>query len=95
MSYQITFRTSDSHPIYDQDGVRINPAKDIELGDHIWVAPHSVIMKGAKIGDGCIVGSHTIVNKTFPNNCLIVGMPAYNYILIKHQKDVSPVSRYE
>lgn len=56
-SYQITVRTSDSHPIYDQDGVRINPAKDVELGNHIWIAPHSVIMKGAKVGDGCIVGS--------------------------------------
>ena len=75
-SYQITVRTSDSHPIYNQEGVRINPAKDVELGNHIWIAPRSVIMKGAKIGDGCIVGSHTMVNKTIPSNCLVVGMPA-------------------
>lgn len=38
-SYQITVRTSDSHPIYNQEGVRINPAKDVELGNHIWIAP--------------------------------------------------------
>lgn len=75
-SHHIVICTSDAHPIYNQEGVRLNPAKDVELGQHIWIARRSVIMKGAKIGDGCIVGSHTMVNKTIPNNCLVVGMPA-------------------
>lgn len=76
LSHHIVICTSDAHPIYNQEGVRLNPAKDIELGQHVWIARRSVIMKGAKIGDGCVVGSHSMVNKSFPDNCLIVGMPA-------------------
>lgn len=76
LSHHIVICTSDAHPIYNQEGVRLNPAKDIELGQHVWVARRSVIMKGAKIGDGCVVGSHSMVNKAIPQNCLVVGMPA-------------------
>lgn len=75
-SNTIIVRTSDSHPIYNAEGIRINPAKDVKIGNHVWVAPSSVIMKGADIGNGCIVGSHSMVNKSVPENSLVVGMPA-------------------
>ena len=75
-SNTIIVRTSDSHPIFNSEGVRINPAKDVIIGKHVWIAPSSVIMKGAILGDGCIVGSHSMVNKSIPNSCLAVGMPA-------------------
>ena len=75
-SNTIIVRTSDSHPIYDKEGNRINPAKDIIIGKHVWIAPSSVIMKGANIGDGCIIGSHSMVNKNVPSNSLSVGMPS-------------------
>lgn len=75
-SNTIVVRTSDSHPIYDNDGVRLNPAKNVKIGNHVWIAPSSVVMKGAEINDGCVVGSHSMVNKIIPKNCLVVGMPA-------------------
>ena len=75
-SNTIIVRTSDSHPIFNSEGVRINPAKDVIIGKHVWIAPSSVIMKGAILGDGCIVGSHSMVNKSIPYSCLAVGMPA-------------------
>ena len=75
-SNTIIVRTSDSHPIFNSEGVRINPAKDVIIDKHVWIAPSSVIMKGAILGDGCIVGSHSMVNKSIPNSCLAVGMPA-------------------
>lgn len=75
-SNTIVVRTSDSHPIYDSEGKRLNPAKDVIIGNHVWIAPSSVIMKGAEISDGCVVGSHSMVNKAIPKNCLVVGMPA-------------------
>ena len=76
-SNTIIVRTSDSHPIYNAENQRINPAKDVVVGKHVWIAPSSVIMKGAIIGDGCVVGSHSMVNKMVPDNCLIVGIPAH------------------
>lgn len=76
-SNTIIVRTSDSHPIYNRENKRINPAKDIIIGNHVWIAPSSVIMKGANIGNGCVVGSHSMVNKNVPENCLVVGLPAH------------------
>lgn len=67
--------TSDSHPIYNEEGVRINNPKDVVIGDHVWIAPNSVIMKGAVIESGCIVGSHSMINKNIPANSCVVGMP--------------------
>lgn len=77
LSNHIIIRTSDSHPIYDvTTRKRLNSAKSVAIGEHVWIAPDTKIMKGAIIGNGCIVGSNTMVNKSFPDNSLIVGMPA-------------------
>lgn len=76
-SNHITVRTSDSHPIYSMyDNERINPARDVIIGSHVWIAPDTKVMKGANIGSGCIIGSNTMVNKEIPCNSLAVGMPA-------------------
>lgn len=75
-SNNIIVRTSDSHPIYDsRTKERLNPPASVRIGRHVWVAPSSVVMKGADIGDGVVVGSHTMVNKKIPANALVVGMP--------------------
>ena len=76
-SNNIIVRTSDSHPIYSlEDGTRINPAKNVIIGDHVWIAPNTKIMKGAIIGSGAVIGSDTMVTKTIPENALAVGHPA-------------------
>lgn len=76
-SNSIIVRTSDSHPIFDEDGKRSNPAKDVEIGNHVWIAPNSKVMKGVTIGEGSIIGSDTIVTKDIPESCLAVGHPAH------------------
>lgn len=76
-SNHIIVRTSDSHPIYDMiSGKRINSALSVYIGNNVWVAPDTKIMKGADIQDGCIVGSNTLVSKYIPAHSLVVGMPA-------------------
>ena len=75
-SNTIVVRTSDSHPIYDESGKRINPPKSVSIGNHVWVAPNSCIYKGAIVNDGAIVGSNTLVTKVIPANSLAVGKPA-------------------
>lgn len=76
LSNNIIIRTSDSHPIYDKDTVnRTNLPKSISIGNHVWIAPNTKIMKGAIIGDGCIIGSDTTVSKVIPPQSLAVGRP--------------------
>ena len=76
-SNSIIIRTSDDHPIYEiGTNKRINPAKSVIIGDHVWICPQVTIMKGAKVGKGSIIGSCSIVTKNIPDNSLAVGYPA-------------------
>ena len=73
---KIYFRTSDSHSIL-KDGIRINPAKSIKIGNHVWIGTDVKILKGSEILDNSIIGANTIVTKAFNNQGqLLVGIPA-------------------
>lgn len=69
-------RNSDSHAIYDHAGARINPAEDIVLGRHVWVGLGACIFRGARIGDGAVIGARSLVTGTIPPACVAFGVPA-------------------
>ncbi|MGL5895101.1 MAG: acyltransferase [Bacteroidales bacterium] len=75
-SYNILMRTSDSHSILNIDGDRINPAKSIKIGNHVWIAESVTILKGVCIGDNSIVGYGSVCTKDFPSNVIASGVPA-------------------
>lgn len=74
-SNNIIVRTSDSHPIY-KDGQRINPATPIVIGNHVWIAPETTILKGVTVGDNCILASRSLLTKSVEQSCLVAGLPA-------------------
>ncbi len=68
---------SDMHSIIDvATRQRINPARDIIIGDRVWIGQRCMILKGANIGDGSVIGASSLVSKTIPPNCLAAGSPA-------------------
>lgn len=74
---QVEVMTSDMHSIVDATTkLRLNPAKDISLGDRVWVGNRSLIMKGAKIGSGAVIGAMSTVSREIPENCVAAGSPA-------------------
>ena len=75
-SNNIIIRTSDSHPIFDNTGVRINPAQNVKIGNHVWIAPESTVMKGVIVNDNAIIGSKSLVTKNVPESSLVAGIPA-------------------
>jgi acetyltransferase-like isoleucine patch superfamily enzyme len=76
-SSEIVFRTSDSHSILDVNGNRINHAKDIYVGNHVWVGHRVTVLKGTEIGENSIIGTGAIVtNETYIKNSIIAGVPA-------------------
>jgi len=75
LSRNINILTSDGHPIY-QNGIRINPAQSISINNHVWLADDVTILKGVTIGEGSIVGIHSLVSKSIPEHSIAVGVPA-------------------
>lgn len=77
LSGDIAMDVSDMHSILDMEtGKRLNPPRDIEIGDHVWLAQGVRVMKGARIGQHSIVGSRAMVLGDIPAHSLAVGAPA-------------------
>lgn len=51
-------------------------SKGITIGNNCWVGSGTVFLDGSSIGDGCVVGANSLVTKSFPDNCIIMGQPA-------------------
>lgn len=47
----------------------------IMVGDHVWVGGEVVILPNSHIGKGSICGYRAVIKGTFPNNCMIGGIP--------------------
>lgn len=69
-------RTSDQHSIFDSTGMRTNPPRNVQIGRHVWVGASCLIMKGAHIGDGAVVGIQSMVCKDVPPRSVVAGRPA-------------------
>lgn len=48
----------------------------IFIGNDVWIAAQCVILKGAKINDGAVIGAQSLVNCEIPANAIAVGTPA-------------------
>ncbi|WP_084641710.1 hypothetical protein [Mesorhizobium sp. C280B] len=46
------------------------------IGNNCYIAPGAKIFGGIKIGSCCRIGANAVVNKSFPSNVTIVGVPA-------------------
>lgn len=70
-------RADDGHPIFDvRTGQRVNISRSIVIGEHVWVARRAVLLGGARVGSGSVVGYGAVVKKRVPNNVVLAGVPA-------------------
>lgn len=53
-------------------------APPVRVGKRCWIGANAIILPGVHLGDGCIVGAGSVVRDSFPNNSIIVGVPAKN-----------------
>ncbi|MDO5340848.1 MAG: hypothetical protein Q4F69_00110 [Bacteroidia bacterium] len=69
--------TTDFHNIYDENGVWVNPPKDVVIGRHTWIARDVRINKGVKLADDIVIGNCSVVAKSIDEpNVVIAGNPA-------------------
>jgi acetyltransferase-like isoleucine patch superfamily enzyme len=73
----IDIRTGDSHSVIDtQTGERLNYAGDVVISRHVWIAPHTVILKGVNIGENSIIATGAVVTKSCEAGVIMGGNPA-------------------
>ncbi|MDB5559925.1 MAG: hypothetical protein JWQ36_2859 [Enterovirga sp.] len=71
-------RSSDIHRIFDRDsGELLNPARDVSIGNRVWIGHDATIAKGSRIADGCVVGMRALVTGEFDQpGSVLAGVPA-------------------
>jgi len=73
----IDIRTGDSHSVIDtQTGERLNYAGVVVISRHVWIAPHTVILKGVSIGENSIIATGAVVTKSCESGVIMGGNPA-------------------
>lgn len=76
-SEDVQVRTSDSHPIYDEHGVRINGGEDVTFGDRVWIGNRSFVLKGVTVASDSIVGACSVVTRSSKEpGVVLAGAPA-------------------
>lgn len=65
---------------------------DIVIGNDVWIGSHATIMSGVRVGDGAVIGAHSLVTKDVPPYTIVGGNPAK---ILKTRFDASTVTRLQ
>lgn len=57
-------------------GTDAEPPTSIEVGENSWIAARAVLLAGARIGEGAIVGAAAVVDFEVPPYAVVAGNPA-------------------
>lgn len=76
LSWDILVMDTDLHKIKNRSGVVLNAPRSIQVGNDVWIGCRSLILKGASIPNGSIIGANsTISNLLETENGIYVGNP--------------------
>jgi len=76
VAWDVDILDTDFHKIVES-GKIINQNKKIQIGDHVWIGSRTTILKGTTIGPDVIIGSCSLLNKSYSDQFSIyAGNPA-------------------
>lgn len=64
-----------THPIEASARLTTEYGKPIHIGHHVWLGGNVCVLPGVTIGDNCVIGAGSVVNKDIPANSVAVGNP--------------------
>jgi acetyltransferase-like isoleucine patch superfamily enzyme len=47
-------------------------AAPVEIGNNVWIGANTVILRGTKIGDNCVVGAGSVIKGEYEDNSIII-----------------------
>src|SRR3954466_2595653 len=50
--------------------------RDVRVGHNVWVGYGACFLRGATVGDNCVIGTNTVITKDMPANAVVAGAPA-------------------
>lgn len=66
LSWDILIMDTDFHIIKDvENGIQVNPDKEIFIGENVWIGCRSTILKGTVIPNGNIIAANSFVSGIF------------------------------
>ena len=77
-SDDIEIRNGDSHTVIDiSSQKRINYAQPVVIGNHVWLAAHTRVLKGSRIAHSCVIANSAVVSGVLEkSNTIYGGLPA-------------------
>ncbi|WP_321480233.1 DapH/DapD/GlmU-related protein [uncultured Bacteroides sp.] len=55
---------------------KIHSKGKVYIGENVWIGENVTILPDVKIGRNVIVGANSVVTHSFPDSCIIAGVPA-------------------
>ncbi|WP_169433107.1 acyltransferase [Maridesulfovibrio zosterae] len=69
--------TGDAHSVVDvETGKRLNYGRDIKIANNVWIGFQALLLKGAVMGRGSILGARAVLCGEVPPFSLAAGNPA-------------------
>ena len=71
--WNVEILDSDNHRVIHKNEEKNCDRGAIRIGDHVWIAAHSHILKNSVVPDGSVVAYHSLVTKKFDGEKLLLG----------------------
>lgn len=60
---------------------------EVMIGDHCWIGSNVTILKGAKIGNDCVIGAGCIISGVVPDNSIVRPVQNTTIEKIRYKED--------
>lgn len=77
ISWDCLIMDTDFHNIFDSNNNVLNQPKEVIIGDNVWIGCRSLVLKGSKVANNCILGSGSLLASHLSDpNSIYAGNPA-------------------